>query len=263
MKDLTISLIQMDIAWEDKKTNLTKLEEKLSALSGKTHIAILPEMFTTGFSMNATSLAEPMNGPTLEWMKEISARYKIILTGSIIISENNQFYNRLIWMQPNGIFFHYDKRHLFGYAGEDLQYAPGTKRLIVSVNGWKIQLLICYDLRFPVWSRQQIQSDNPEFDAIIYVANWPSVRSHAWKSLLMARAIENQCYAIGVNRVGLDGKGHAYQGDSMVINQLGEIHCHAIDEECIETVTLSHKELNAVREQYPFWKDADSFVITD
>ena len=180
----------------------------------------------------------------------MSAKYKIILTGSIIVSENNHYYNRLIWMQPNGIFSHYDKRHLFGYAGEDQHYSAGTNRLIVSVNGWKIQLLICYDLRFPVWARQQIQSDKPEFDAIIYVANWPSVRSHAWKSLLMARAIENQSYVIGVNRVGTDGKGHAYQGESMVLHPLGEICYHAPNHECTETVSLSHEALTAAREQY-------------
>ena len=213
--------------------------------------------------MNAASLAEPINGSTVQWMKDMSAKYKIILTGSIIISEDNHFYNRLIWMQPDGIFSHYDKRHLFGYAGEDQYFSAGTKRLIVSVNGWKIQLLICYDLRFPVWARQQIQSNKPEFDAIIYVANWPSVRSHAWKSLLMARAIENQSYVIGVNRVGTDGKGHAYQGESMVLHPLGEICYHAPNHECTETVSLSHEALTAAREQYPFWKDADIFIMTD
>jgi len=230
-------------------------------MPGKAELVVLPEMFSTGFSMEAETLAEDMDGPTLSWMKKIAGLKKIILTGSIIAREGDKFFNRLLWVLPNGQYGHYDKRHLFAYAGEDNRYSPGNKRLIASVNGWKIHLLICYDLRFPVWSRQSIQNGQPEYDLLVYVANWPERRNHAWKSLLQARAIENQCYVVGVNRVGDDGHGIYHSGDSMVVDPLGNILYHKAHEEDLFTIALEKEKLEEVRNKFPFWKDADHFLI--
>jgi len=238
------------------------LEKKVNDLKEATHVVVLPEMFSTGFSMKPEILAEKMDGNAVNWMKRVAAEKKVIVTGSLIIEEEGAYYNRLIWMLPNGQFGYYDKRHLFAYAEEDKHYTAGSKRLIASVNGWKINLQVCYDLRFPVWARQQFDKDkNFEYDLLIYVANWPQRRSAAWKTLLQARAIENQCYVIGVNRVGEDGNGIYHSGDSMVIDPLGEILYHKADEEDIATVTLDKQQLQTIREKFPFWKDADSFQI--
>lgn len=243
------------------------LEEKISSIKAKTEIVVLPEMFSTGFSMKPEGLSETMEGETMQWMKRIATEKKIILTGSIIIEEDQHYYNRLIWMLPNGQYGVYDKRHRFAYAGEDDHYTAGTKRLIASVKGWKINLLVCYDLRFPVWARQSPLSarrgdgGEAEYDVLIYVANWPERRIHAWKTLLQARAIENQCYVVGVNRTGDDGNKIHYSGESMVIDPLGEILYHKKDKEDIFTLTLDKDHLNTVREKFPFWKDADRFSI--
>ena len=265
MSSLIITTIQADLKWEDKAANLSMFENKIKSIDGKSQIVILPEMFTTGFSMNPSSLAEDMNGTTLNWMKRVCRENKIILTGSIIIKENNQYFNRLIWMMPNAEYYFYDKRHLFAYAEEDKHYHSGNKRLITSVNGWKINLQICYDLRFPVWGRQQIsETENgmePEYDVLIYVANWPAKRRNAWKTLLCARAIENQCYVIGVNRVGMDYNHHQYSGNTMIIDPLGEILYHKEEEEDINTITLNKKDLSNIRISLPFLSDADSFII--
>ncbi len=242
-------------------------EEKIKGITQQSEIVILPEMFTTGFSMNARSLAEPMNGETVEWMKRVASEYKIILTGSIMITEENRFYNRLIWMLPNGEYGVYDKRHLFAFGKENEHYHAGNKRLIAQVKGWKINLQVCYDLRFPIWARQSpsaeanVTGNSAEYDMLIYVANWPERRSLAWKTLLTARAIENQCYVAGVNRVGKDGKDINYSGDSMFIDPLGEILYHKSDSEEIVTLTADKEYLNKVRLELPFLKDGDSFVI--
>lgn len=211
--------------------------------------------------MNPSALAETMDGPTVQWMKKISAEKKVILTGSVIIQENNQFFNRLLWVLPNGTIGHYDKRHRFAFAGEDQHYSNGHKRLIAQVKGWKINLQICYDLRFPVWARQQSDQE-PEYDLLLYVANWPERRSHAWKTLLTARAIENQSYVIGVNRVGEDGNGIYHSGNSMVVDPLGEVLYHKEHEEDIFTIILEKNTLTEIRNKFPFWKDADDFHIT-
>lgn len=260
MKDLRISLVQTHLQWEDIAGNLQQLEAKLQSIPIGTHIVVLPEMFSTGFSMQPERLAETMQGNTILWMKKMAELKKCIITGSLIIQENDCYYNRLIWMLPNGQMGFYDKRHCFAYAGEDKHYTPGNKRLIASVNGWKINVQICYDLRFPVWARQQANNP-PEYDVLIYVANWPEKRIHAWKSLLIARAIENQCYVIGVNRIGNDGNGIAHSGDSMAINPLGEILWHEANKEAIGDVTLSSNFLNEVRSRFPFLADADKFSI--
>lgn len=238
------------------------LEKKIMNSQGKKQVVILPEMFSTGFSMKPSQLAEEMDGETVRWMKKIAAQEKIILTGSVIIKEDNEYFNRMIWMLPNGQYGYYNKRHLFAFAGEDQHYTGGTQRFIASVNGWKINLQVCYDLRFPVWARQQFDEEkNFEYDALIYVANWPERRSTAWKTLLQARAIENQCYVIGVNRVGADGNDISHSGDSMVVDPLGEILYHKKDEEDVFTITLKKEDLETVREKFQFWQDADEFSI--
>ena len=260
MLALSVTLIQTALFWEDKNRNLAMLEDKIMGIDEKTNLVILPEMFSTGFSMRPSVLAETMDGQTIEWMKKISNAKKIIVTGSIIIEDNGHYFNRLIWMLPNGNYGFYDKRHLFAYAGEDQHYTAGNKRLITSVNGWKINLQICYDLRFPVWARQQ-SNESPEYDLIIYVANWPERRNHAWKTLLTARAIENQSYVIGVNRVGEDGNQINHSGDSMLIDPLGNILFSKQQEEVIHSFVLTKDSLNQTRNKFPFWNDADQFNI--
>ena len=273
MLNLTVSLVQTALFWEDISSNLQMLEKKILSIREKTEVVILPEMFSTGFSMNPVALAETMDGPTMNWMKKMAAEKKCILTGSIIIKTSGGpeplYYNRLIWMLPDGHYGYYDKRHLFAYGKEHQYYTPGNGRLIASVKGWKINLQVCYDLRFPVWLRQSNPANplsdrdkaEPEFDIIIVGANWPSTRRHAWKTLLQARAIENQCFVIGVNRIGTDGNGLAYSGDSMVVGPLGEI-LHPISEnEEVHTLTLNKEIIETVRKQFPFWNDADHFLI--
>lgn len=237
-------------------------EAKIKSLKQPTHIVVLPEMFSTGFSMQPEMLAEKMDGPTVQWMKGIAASNKIILTGSVIIEDEEQNYNRLLWVLPNGEIGYYDKRHLFAYGDEDKHYSAGSNRFIASVNGWKINLMVCYDLRFPVWARQQFhQADGYEYDVLVYVANWPERRKHAWKTLLQARAIENQCYVVGVNRVGTDGAGLTYSGDSMVADSLGSVLYQKENAEDIFTISLDKKHLTEVREKLPFWREADAFIL--
>ena len=262
MQPLTISIIQTNLHWENKSANLVMFEQKIKAIEEPTEVVVLPEMFNTGFSMNNVLLAEDMCGETVTWMKRMAAENKIILTGSVIIKENENFYNRLIWMLPNGDCGVYDKRHLFGFGNETEHYRAGNKRLIASVKGWKINLQICYDLRFPVWARQNpAEKNETEYDVLIYVANWPERRSHAWKTLLCARAIENQCYVIGVNRVGDDGNNIYHSGNSMIIDPLGQVLYHKADDEEIFTIKFEKEMLDEVRTKFPFLKDGDDFLI--
>jgi len=279
MSTLTITLIQTALHWEDKTANLKMLEEKINSIKEKTELVILPEMFSTAFSMDPKKLAEKMDGPTVSWMKSMAESKKIILTGSIIVEDNEdgetKYRNRLIWMLPNGQLGFYDKRHAFAFAGEDKYYTPGNKRLIASVKGWKINLQICYDLRFPIWARQSSnlseksddsQADwdkvnNLEYDLIVYVANWPERRVHAWKTLLQARAIENQCFVAGVNRVGNDGNGIYHSGESMVVDPMGEVLYEKAHDEDIFTITIHKQKLEEIRNKFPFWRDADDFMI--
>lgn len=265
MSSLTITLIQTKLFWEDKDANLSMLSAKIDSIKDKTELVILPEMFSTGFSMRPAHLAETMDGETVTWMKETAISKRVILTGSVIIKENDQYYNRLIWMLPNGTYGYYDKRHLFAFGGEDKFYQPGNRRLIASVKGWRVNLQVCYDLRFPVWARQQqLQvSDNEaaEYDLLMYVANWPEKRKNAWITLLQARAIENQCFVAGVNRVGEDGNDIYHSGNSMVVSPLGEVLYTKEHEEDIFTITLQKSALEETRNRFPFWKDADYFTI--
>jgi omega-amidase len=268
MYNLRTSLIQTSLHWEDKEANLEMLQKKIEEIPEKTELIILPEMFSTGFSMDKVRLAEDMSGPTIGWMKRTAALKSSILTGSIIAREQEGekifFYNRLIWMLPTGEFGFYDKRHLFAFGREDQHYSAGKKRLIGSVNGWKINLQVCYDLRFPVWSRQFNNGDpviQPEYDLLIIIANWPTSRVLAWRTLLQARAIENQCYVIGVNRTGMDGNGLQYPGESMIVGPLGDpIKIMGPDEE-VFSCSLDREKLEETRLKFPFWRDADTFFI--
>lgn len=260
MQELIVTLIQSALHWEDKTANLSMFESKIESIKGAKQLVVLPEMFSTGFSMNPAKLAETMDGYTVHWMKQLASKHKIILTGSVIIEEAGNYYNRLLWVLPNQQIGYYDKRHRFAFAGEHEQYTSGNKRLITQVNGWRINLQVCYDLRFPVWARQQITTE-PEYDVLIYVANWPAKRSYPWKQLLIARAIENQCYVIGVNRFGEDGNGIEHSGDSMIVNPLGEVLYTKNNMEDIFSYTLKKEFLETVREKFPFWKDADAFFI--
>lgn len=263
MSSLTVTTIQSDIFWENKEANLAMFAEKISSINEQTEVVILPEMFSTGFIQEPEPFAESMDGTTLQWMKAVSAKKKIILTGSIIIRENGNYFNRLIWMLPNGQAGFYDKRHLFSYGKEHLRFTPGSRRLVGSVKGWRINLQICYDLRFPVWARQQIKNNEPEYDLLINIANWPQQRQNAWKILLQARAIENQCYVAGVNRTGVDGHHIAYNGNTSVIDPLGNILYQKENTEDIFTITLKKENLEQIRNKYPFIDDADYFKIID
>lgn len=257
MQDLTVTIIQSSLHWQNSWANLAMFEEKIWKIEEKTDLIILPEMFTTGFTMNAMEHAEPMNLTSFKWMRQMAEQTGAVITGSIIIKEENHFYNRLIWMQPDGLFSFYDKRHLFRMAEEHKTYSSGEKKLITKLKGWNICPLICYDLRFPTWSRNVDQ----EYDLLIFVANWPEARRHPWRVLLQARAIENLSYVIGVNRVKEDGKGIPYSGDSAIINFKGEHLFECSEKEIIHTQTLSYADLKVFREKFPAHLDADEFII--
>lgn len=258
-KPLSINLVQAEISWEDRVANLSHYEDLFQKLSDNSHIVVLPEMFDTGFTNNATALAQTMNGTTIEWMRQQSKQLKKIICGSTIIEEEGKFYNRFVFMLPNGEFHYYDKKHLFAKANEDEYYTAGEKRIIVQVNGWKILLQTCYDLRFPTWARQQSEL----YDAIIYVANWPAKRIEAWNALLKARAIENQCYVIGVNRVGNDGNDIYYNGNSAVYNPEGTLKWILEDEEGVGLQELGKAVIEEVRTSLPFLADRDGFMLLD
>lgn len=258
MTNLRITTVQTNLKWEAPAANRAMFDTKLELLAGQTDVVVLPEMFTTGFSMNAAALAETMNGETLQWMTKHAARLDAVLTGSLIIQENNNYYNRLVWMRPDGSYDTYDKRHLFSMADEHLTYTAGTQRLITEWRGWRVCPLVCYDLRFPVWAR-----NTEGYDLLIYTANWPMMRSYAWRALLHARAIENQAYTVGVNHVGKDGKDILYCGDTMIIEPSGaEILYHKTDTEDVHTETLSWEHLQKIRKKLPFLADKDTFEIS-
>ena len=266
MQDLSVTVIQTDLFWENSTANLANLEEKMAQISLPTDLIILPEMFNTGFTMNVESAAEPMNFTTFKWMKQQAKRTRAVITGSFIVKEGKHFFNRLIWMRPNGSFETYDKRHLFRMGAEDKTFTAGTKRLIVELKGWKICPLICYDLRFPVWSRNgyskiENRKSKIEYDLLIYVANFPAVRSQVWDTLLQARAIENQSYCIGVNRVGKDGMNVEYSGNSAVIDFKGNQLFYQKDMEAIQSQILNGKALEDFRNEFPAYLDADDFEI--
>lgn len=258
MHPLKISIVQTDIAWENKQENLRMLREKLHALRGTTEIVVLPEMFSTGFTMKSRELAEPVSGITVRILKELAADFQLALCGSFICSERSNYYNRAFFITPEGEEFYYDKRHLFRMGNEAEYFSSGNNKLIISYRGWDICLLVCYDLRFPVWSRNV----NNEYDLLIYVASWPQARRLAWDTLLCARALENMCYVCGVNRIGVDGNKLIYNGGSVVFSAKGEVLASVPDgEEGIETVSLSLISLQQLRDKFPVWKDADAFRL--
>lgn len=259
MEDLNITIIQTHLYWEDAESNLKHFDSKINNIIIPTDIIVLPEMFTTGFTMNPKQFAEEHGGKGLRWMIEKAKHKKCVLVGSISVKDKGQFYNRLYWVKPDGSFQFYNKRHLFKMGNEDQFYTAGTEKLIIDYKGWKICPLICYDLRFPVWSKNQKENS---YDVLIYVANWPEVRAYPWKQLLIARAIENQSYVVGLNRIGNDGNGVSHSGDSAVINPRGElmstIQSH---EDKAETLSLSYNYLEDFRSKFPVLLDGDEFEI--
>ena len=255
---LNICLLQCDLYWEDALKNRTQIDVYLAEVTGA-DIILLPELFSTGFSVASIHLAETMDGETVVWMKSVSKKKKAVLCGSVMIEDKGRVFNRLLWVQPNGRVIHYDKRHLFSLIEEDKHFTAGTQRLIVEYEGWKICPMICYDLRFPVFARNDV-----DYDVLLFVANWPNQRIAAWDALLKARAIENQAYVIGLNRVGLDGLNASYPGHSQVLTPEGEyISMAPKDEVGLVEVTLSKNDLISCRKRYPFLSDRDAFMVTD
>lgn len=260
MDSIRISIVQTDIVWENKQENLRLLHEKLQSLRGTTEVVVLPEMFSTGFSMQSEALAEANSGETITTLKQWASQFQLAICGSYIATDNGQFYNRAFFLAPEGEDFYYDKRHLFRMGRESDYFTAGNKRLVISYRGWNICLLVCYDLRFPVWSRNV----NNEYDLLIYVANWPASRRLVWDTLLRARALENQCYVCGVNRTGTDGYHLEYDGGSKVYSAFGqEIVSLPDGQEGTATATLMRNSLNQFRERFPVWKDADEFHLSD
>lgn len=254
---MKISIIQTDLAWENVHANLDNFSLKIEGIKEETDLIILPEMFATGFTMNPAAVAETVNGKSVTWMKQIAARYKCAVTGSLVIAENGSYYNRLFFVLPDGEIKSYNKRHLFTLAGEDKFYTAGTEKLIIDYKGWKICPLVCYDLRFPVFSR-----NTEGYDLLIYVANWPQVRTVAWDALLRARAIENLSYTVGVNRIGKDGNSHEYSGHSQVIDALGTYITAPFENDGVVTVTLDKEVLHETRKKFAFLNDRDNFMLT-
>lgn len=261
MQDITISLIQSKLHWQEPDANLAMFEEKIWQIREKTDLIMLPEMFNTGFSMEAQKLAEPMNSKTFRWMKQQAAQSKAVITGSFIVKEEGKYFNRLIWMEPDGQYATYDKRHLFRMADEHHHFSMGNSRLIKELKGWRICPMVCYDLRFPVWSRNLTAEGELAYDLLLYVANWPEARSSAWNILLQGRAVENLCYVAGLNRVGTDGNNISYNGCSAVVDPKGQRLFYVEECETIHSLTLNAQDLIAYREKFPAHLDADRFSL--
>lgn len=256
LADLKLALVQTTLVWHDAKANRARFEVLLENARGG-DLVILPEMFTTGFSMDSEALAESEEGETYAWLREQAARLEAVVCGSVIIrAADGSPRNRLLWARPDGEVQHYDKRHLFRMAGEHKHYTPGERQVLLEWKGWRIRPLVCYDLRFPVWSR-----DAQDTDLLLYTANWPAARRQHWNRLLPARAIENLCYVAAVNRVGEDGKGHTYSGDSQVLDFQGDSLLSAGDADGVFHIALSATELAGYRERFPASLDADEFDI--
>lgn len=252
---LKVAAIQTYLHWEDKLTNVEMLSAKIRTVDNDTDIIVLPEMFTTGFTMRPEKFAERMYGDSLMWLSVLAAEKNQVICGSIIIKEHQHFYNRFVWVQPDSQILYYDKHHLFTLGNEHQHYTAGQTKTIITYKGWKIRPAICYDLRFPTWLRNRVVENNYDYDILIIPANWPQRRNTAWKALLQARAIENQAYVIGVNRVGNDGNAIYHSGDSMCIDALGEIQFQQADEEKIVYAQLEKNALDQIRTQLPFLKD--------
>jgi predicted amidohydrolase len=258
VQDLTITILQATLHWQDAAANRAHFDGLIADIGTPTDLIVLPETFTTGFTMDAAAYSETMNGDTIAWMKLVAQDFGTTLCGSLIIEADGRYYNRFIWMSPDGQCTHYDKRHLFRMVGEDRNFAAGTTRCVFQLKDWRVRPLVCYDLRFPVWSRGA-----NEYDLMIVIANWPAPRRSAWRALLPARAVENQCYAAGVNRIGTDGNDVRYAGDSTIVDYLGQTITDCGDGPCIETVRLDGAGLERYRKKFPAYLDADTFTITD
>lgn len=258
MRDLSITTIQTTLFWEDPDKNLNHFSELIESIKTETDLIILPEMFTTGFSMNSTKLSEKMDGKSVKWLQKQAKQTKALIIGSLIIKEKGHFFNRLIAAHPSGEIQYYNKRHLFRMAKEDAHFSAGNKQTSITYKGWKIAPYICYDLRFPVWSRNTNQND-----LYLYIANWPTARINAWSTLIKARAIENLSYVCGVNRIGIDGKGIAYNGQSAIIDYKGDTVESHLDNDSIITTLLSKKKLVDFRAKFPAHLDADNFIINE
>jgi omega-amidase len=261
LSTLRTTLIQTDLYWQDIDANLAMLEEKIWQIEGETDLIILPEMFNTGFSMDAEKLAEPMNFRTFKWMNQIAKQKNAAVCGSYIIKESTKFYNRLYFVDPDGGFDFYDKRHLFRMGNEHLTFAQGKKRMVRNFRGFKIMPMVCYDLRFPVWIKNQYDksSDELEYDVLIFVSNWPAPRTDVWNTLLKARALENQCFSIGVNRTGSDGEGIKYDGNSVVFDYKGQALNEMSNRPEVQTIELNLDELKSFRKKFPVYFDWDQF----
>ncbi len=258
-KFLNIAILQLDLVWENPSANRAKIDELLQKTDTNTNVVFLPEMFTTGFSMNVSELAETMEGETVQWLKKRSSEHQLALCGSLIIRKNGDFFNRLLFVEPSGEIHFYNKHHLFAMGNEETHFQKGTERLIVQYKGWRICPLICYDLRFPVWSRNR-----NEYDLLVYSANWPHNRNDVWNTLLKARAIENQCYVVGANRVGTDKNGIEYSGDSQVICPKGKLLAKSLsDQEEMLSASLSFQEMADFRRKFPVLNDADDFNLIE
>lgn len=264
MQNLKIAMVQSSLHWEDRPKNLSAFDKALSSMERDVNLVVLPEMFPSGFSMNCRKLAEPPLGEAFQWMHHKAATLNACIAGSIIVSDTNHFFNRLYLVSPDGSYSHYDKRHLFRMAGENLSFTAGNRRVIAHIGPWKVLLLVCYDLRFPVWSRNRYNNGNFDYDMILIVANWPASRNRVWKTLLQARAIDNQCYVVGVNRTGFDGQGTPHQGDSMLVSPRGEIlgGCENA-EQAVACASISLEVLNDFRKQFQVALDWDDFRLKD
>ena len=262
VENLQVALIQTDLYWQDRGANLANLEEKIWSMEQSVDLIILPEMFPTGFTMDVKEMAEPMNFTTTKWMKQMAAQTKAVLTGSVIIKESGKFFNRLLWVTPEGEVTSYDKRHLFRMAHEEKYFDMGQQNIMVELKGWKILPQICYDLRFPVWSRNMGDVEGKGlYDLAFYIASWPASRIAAWDILLKARAVENLAYTIGVNRTGIDGNDIPYNGHSGAYDFKGSPMAFSEDKEEILYADLSHQQLREFREKFPAWMDADRFSL--
>ncbi len=254
---LNVAVFQFDLVWENPSANRAKIDEWLQKADSNVNVVFLPEMFATGFSMNVSELAEPMDGETVRWMKKCSSEHQLALCGSLIIRESDQYFNRLVFVKPSGEVHSYNKRHLFTMGNEESHFQEGTERLIVEYLGWRICPLICYDLRFPVWARNR-----NEYDILVYSANWPQARTEVWNILLKARAIENQTYVVGANRIGVDGNIIAYSGNSQLIDPRGKVLSAIVDHhKGIVSAGFSYSELMKFRTDFPVLTDADQFEL--
>lgn len=264
MQDITVTLVQTNIVWKQIDENLRNYENHFGQVAPETDIIILPEMFNSGFVTEAEEVAEPPDGKTVQWLLNSAQKYETAIVGSLAIEESGRYYNRLFWVNPDGSCYTYNKRHLFSYAGEHTHFHQGKERIIIAYKGWNFYPQVCYDLRFPVWNRNRFQNEKYDYDCLIFIANWPEVRSEAWTSLLKARAIENMAYCIGVNRIGYDGHNIYHSGDSMVFDPAGEkLITTEKGEESIALATLSYDKMVSFRKRFPFANDWDNFHVKE